>query len=143
LSKFIANSSHIYNYFGYKHVLYFWDKQLVSFYRDLPFNYKLGKKLYDEVLINEFFNKFSLNFQSEIQPSKRDIIFQNIKNYIKTLLPEFVKIKLRNRKDWLNSEITISILTKNDNFTRKLLKETAAEFNYRTIRWFIEKLKKL
>lgn len=140
LSKFIANSSHEYNFFGYKHMFFYWDKPLISFFRDLPFEYKLYKTLYDEVLKNEFFIKFSLNFETELQPSKFQLNKQRIKNKLKTYLPAFVKRKIRIKNDWLNTELLLNGIIAKYSKEISYIMQTGLKYNSISILWLINQI---
>ncbi len=54
LSKFIVNSCNIYAWFGYEYRLPFYDVAFQEFFRDVPYEFKLNKKLYDTFLVMGF-----------------------------------------------------------------------------------------
>jgi asparagine synthase (glutamine-hydrolysing) len=62
------------------------------------------KVLFDDVLINQYFKPENVYFESEIQPSEKEIFTQKIKNKIKPILPTFIKQKFLKKNDWNNYE---------------------------------------
>ncbi len=99
LSKFIANSVNVYGYFGYEWRLPFWDIDLTDFFRDIPYEFKMNKALYDDILIQEFFEPAGLTFEKELQPSAGEIRSRNFKNAVKSILPGNIRQKLLQRTD--------------------------------------------
>ena len=102
IAKYIFNSASFYSYFGYEFRFPFWDKELLTFFKEVPIKHKKLKQLYDDVLINEYFKKFDVYFNSEIQPTRKSIISQQIKDKVKPILPTFIKQNLLKKNDWNN-----------------------------------------
>ncbi len=141
-SKFTTNYSNVYNYFGYEHRLPFWDKELIDFFKIVPFKYRLYKNLYNKVLNESFFSKYQLNFKTELQPTESQIKRQVIKNKIKKYFPTFYKKKRVKKANWLNSNLILNQLEDD-------LIERGNKFNYNiqngnslAIQWFVEIIKK-
>jgi asparagine synthase (glutamine-hydrolysing) len=86
-AKFVVNSAKVFLFFGYDYVLPFYDNLLIEFFSGLPFEMKLYKKLYDNVLKQSIFKKCGLNMQNEINPPPATRSFQEFKQRIKNLLP--------------------------------------------------------
>lgn len=120
-AKVIFNSSKVYEYFGYEVRFPFWDKELLTLFKQIPLEYKINKKVYVDVL-KDFFTSFNLNFDSELHPSYTKLKIQKLKNIVKGLLPDsFVKDRLYHN-DWLNaSKITIEL--------EEMLERNQIEFN--------------
>jgi len=89
-SKFIVNSASVYNYFGYQYIIPYWDSTLIDFFRLLPFDSKLNKKVYNLTLINKFFEPAGLNLDKELYPDHFQLALINIKKKIKRILPSFI-----------------------------------------------------
>ena len=87
LAKFNLNSAGLYSCFGYAFLAPFWDRELVEFFRDLPVEWKLGKKLYDEVLEQEYFQPMGIRFEQELQDEKPSRILVTLRSIMKKLLP--------------------------------------------------------
>lgn len=51
-SKFIINSVRVYDFWGYDWRLPLWDIELMEFWKEIPYDLKLNKKLYIEYLVN-------------------------------------------------------------------------------------------
>ena len=85
-AKFIVNSCNVYSFLGYQYRLPLWDRELLEFFRHVPFAYKANKKLYDEVLVNRIFRPAELNFENEVQASpglqKREFLKSRLRKWI-------------------------------------------------------------
>lgn len=103
IAKIIFNSSGVYTFFEYEHRFPFWDKELLSFFKNIPIEYKKMKLLYDDILKNHYFEMFNVNYIKEIQPTKYQIYSQKIKEIIKPYFPFFIKKHFLLKNDWLNS----------------------------------------
>ena len=63
--KFIVNSSRIYEFFNFEFRMPLVDKEFIDFFETVHPSLKCGKKLYDDVLKEQFFKPFGLNFKNE------------------------------------------------------------------------------
>jgi len=63
-SKYIVNSNRVYEFFGYKHAIPLWDRELVEFFRRAPLNYKTNQILYDDVLLSDIFKPLGIDFRT-------------------------------------------------------------------------------
>jgi asparagine synthase (glutamine-hydrolysing) len=98
LAKLNFNSINSYTYFGYEFRFPFWDRNLVEFFRNLPLETRLNKYLFDDILANEYFDPYGLNFNIEIEPDAKSIRQERMKNKIKYYLPEvFNRLYMRIR----------------------------------------------
>ncbi len=97
-AKFIVNSCRVYQFFGYNLRLPLFDNELVEFFKYLPFNQKLYKKLYDETLEEYYFKPLNLQFEWELQPSPFTIFAKQAKISVKAVFP-FVKRFARKPQD--------------------------------------------
>jgi len=100
-AKFIVNSANVFDYFGFEYRLPFWDKELVDFFKSVPYNFKLHKILYDKTLVEFYFAPNKLQFKTELQASKFDFIKQRLKQKIKSLLPKKLKQYYLQKNDWM------------------------------------------
>jgi len=137
ITKFIFNSTSVFNFFGYEQRFPYWDKELLNFYKTLPAQYKKMKLLYDEILTDHFFKPNGLNFEKEIQSSLFTIKIQKIKNKIKPLLPTFLMSRILSKTDWKNyKKITDKML-----FSMKQNKYPVnfkiKKYNEIIIRWYL------
>jgi asparagine synthase (glutamine-hydrolysing) len=89
-SKYIIRSAEIFRHFGFDYVTPLWDAELISFFQSLPFEQKLHKSLYNNVLQNYFFKKYALDFTTDLQESANQLAWQGAKNWLKTQLPRAV-----------------------------------------------------
>lgn len=103
LSKFIFHSSYVFNFFGYEHYFPLWDKELVEFYRSVPYEFRTQKVLYDKVACVYYFEPQGISFQkSELLVRKRDFIFQKIKDAIRYFFPWRIVLKRMIAADWMH-----------------------------------------
>ena len=98
-AKFITNFTSTYSFFGYEFRLPFCDRELVDFFRKLPLQAKINKYLYDDILTNDYFLPYNINFNHEFRADELVIRRAKQKDRIKALLPEWVKRLFINRKD--------------------------------------------
>lgn len=85
-AKFIVNSIRIYEFFGYKHYLLFWDREIQEYFKGLPAKYKLGTELYLNLVFSQYFNPLKVGYRKDKSP---------VKDFIKKILPSRAKEKLR------------------------------------------------
>lgn len=88
--KMFANGVRSYEFFGYKFLLPLWGKNLLEFFSNLPLEYRMSKELYEFTLETRIYEPLGVNFTPERRKNfKHSIpISQQIKNYIKGLLPQ-------------------------------------------------------
>ena len=139
-SKMITNSANVYNYFGYELRLPFWDLELTSFFKNVPYEYKLYKVFFNKILTKEYFSLYNLYFDFEIQPSIKIIKKQELKNKIKKLLPNFIIHKLSKKQDWLNSKLII--VAKMQEIEIKINTNKIYNSNGFLVKWFVNKISK-
>jgi hypothetical protein len=116
---------------------------LVEFFKYAPFEQKLLKKLYDQVLKNTVFKPYELNFEQEFQATKRQHDIQLIKNTLKKILPGFIKKKIIVNNDYFGTELIakqmIADLQKNYN----KMPVWGMNINSIQLQWFLERIKSL
>jgi asparagine synthase (glutamine-hydrolysing) len=91
-AKYIVNSAKIWEYFGFSYCLPLWDTELMDYFSSMPFDYKLGKMLYDDVL-RELFTEEGISFEDDF--CLADAIhpcLDELKNGVKRYLP-FIRKK--------------------------------------------------
>lgn len=102
LSKFIFHSSFVFNFFGYQHYFPLWDKELVHFYRHVPYEYRKNKVLYDAVAEQYYFKPQHISFQkNELIVRKRDFVLQKIKDSIRYFFPWNMVLQRMKQADWM------------------------------------------
>jgi asparagine synthase (glutamine-hydrolysing) len=142
LSKFIVNSCNVYAWFGYEYRLPFYDVAFQDFFRDVPYAYKINKKLYDAFLVDGLFKDYGLNQPNEIQPDARIQRMAMLKRKLKKIIPKAFLPPAPSRQDPIfYYEIT------------RILREDLAEkgirinihggsYNSLIVQWYIEYLKR-
>ena len=102
-AKFIINSNRIYEFFGFEHRMPLVDSDFMDIMENIPFGLKYGKKLYDEVLREYFFEPYGLNFSDETNPDDNALRVQEVKNTIKNILPKKIvdiyREKIKSKSD--------------------------------------------
>lgn len=138
LSKFIANSARVFDFFGFESLYPYWDNEIVGFFRQVPAKYKEMKKLYDEVLIEKYFIPNGIYFESnEIQAVKFDYLKQNIKKIAKPFVPKSLLKRKHRKSDWvyyeeLTKPMRVELKSKGVEFF-----ESGTEYNEIIIQWYI------
>jgi len=136
-TKFIFNSANVYNFFGYEQRFPYWDLELLSFFKTMPYDYKENKKLYDDVLKNYYFKDFNVNFNNEIQPTNFTSSLQKIKNKVKLFLPYFIREKKLKKNDSLNYSIMIDELNESMKKNGIIPKPKIKNYNEHLIQWYL------
>ncbi len=135
-AKLIINVTSTYTFFGYTFRLPICDLELVDFFRRLPLHAKINKYLYDDILTNDIFAPFDINFEHGLQPDEKIIHRSKLKNRIKASFPGWIKRLFMVRKDDLfQREITRYL--KNDMARKgKKIRIYANDYNSLIIQWY-------
>jgi asparagine synthase (glutamine-hydrolysing) len=142
IAKFIFNASQVYTYFGYDARFFFWDRDLVEFFRTLPPEHKEYKILYDRCVKTNYFEKFNLNFEDEIIVSPKALDFQKIKELLKPWFPARVKQYFMRRNDWCcYKEMSTSMSKEIPVHKMKFLPYLS--YSSILINWYLYKIEKL
>lgn len=140
LPKYIFNSSHVFDFFELRPIFPFWDKDLVEFFKLLPFEYRQYQKLNHELLREAYFAKHNIDFNDDIQPSGKELILSNLKQLLRPYLPDFIKIKLLVKNDWVEYGQMTELL-KND-ITTPLKRENGSSYLNPILEWYLYQLEK-
>lgn len=139
-AKFIVNSARIYSFFGYNYLLPFYDHRFIDFFKAIPFEYKLYKKLYSDVL-KSLFADYELNFKNEIQPKASDYRFHHFKQGLIDKLPFLNKYKKLPLNDThCYQEITDVMKTELKNKNKKIIKPFS--YNGYIVQWYLNSINK-
>jgi len=142
LAKFIANSVTTYTFFGYDFRLPYWDHELVNFFKTLPLHMKINKFLYDDILRNEYFEPYGVNFEEELQASEKELKRQILKDKIKRKLPQFLLRMFHSRQDnFFYYEITKELV---NDMARKGEKIRVFNNSYNSliIQWYLKEIQR-
>ena len=88
----IINSCKLWEFFGFSYLIPLWDAELADFFAALPFELRLNKKLYDNVL-RGFFDNQKILFKEDKSLSFSNNCRDNLKQWIKRNLPFISKKK--------------------------------------------------
>lgn len=140
IAKTIFNSARVYCFFDYESRFPFWDNELVDLSKHLPFEVKVYKMLYDDVLKNCFFEPCKVNFEQELQSNKTDYIKYRIKSRVKKYLPARFKEKFIRKNDTLCYYEISRILIKDMQQKNFKYWETYNSYNEILAQWYISKI---
>ncbi|MBN2275295.1 MAG: asparagine synthase [Bacteroidales bacterium] len=141
LSKTIANSSNVFSYFGFQYRLPFWDREIVEFFRKVPYQYKLKKKLYNEVLEEYYFKPYGLCFEDEMKVSGLTYRLQQIKTRLKSFLPYIIKKHSTLKVDWVNYHLITAPMAEQLKNAGLKYHIYDLPFNIVIMQWYLAKLK--
>jgi asparagine synthase (glutamine-hydrolysing) len=136
IAKFIFNSASFYTFFGFEHRFPYWDQDMLNFFKKVPVRYKKMKILFDDVLINTYFKPYKVYFESELQPSKKQIYTQKIKDSIKPILPTRIKQNLLQKKDWMNYKSITTQLLQSMRKNKLQTQTSSNSYNEIIARWY-------
>lgn len=136
-TKLIFNAANTYSFFDYECRFPFCDRELISFFKDVPVKFKKKKLLYDNVLKKHYFKKYNLNFYRELQPSLYNLYIQTIKNKIKPFLPYFITKKFLIKNDWLNSELITKQMATSIKKNNLPIHTKIRTYNELNIQWYL------
>lgn len=142
LSKFIARSSFVFTYFGFEHIYFFWDMELVEFWKNQAYQFRESKVLYDEIVCQKFFKPLKIYFdKQELKVSSKQFLFQQIKDFVRYFFPWKYTLSRMIKSDWINySAFTVEMEKELEKKGFKKIKHFKV-FNARICRWYAEKLK--
>lgn len=112
ITKYIFNSSSFYTFFGYEVRFPFWDIELLKHFKHIPISYKLEKKLFDDVLVSDYFKPLNIYFDTDYKPDARHLKENKLKTFIKNLVPKNVLLKRLEKPDWNNYQLITNELKK-------------------------------
>jgi asparagine synthase (glutamine-hydrolysing) len=143
LAKFIVNSCNIYAWFGYEYRLPFYDVAFQEFFREVPYEFKINKKLYDSFLVNGLFKEHGLNQSHELQPPARIQRTARLKRKLKKLIPGALLPSRPSRQDPIFYYEITGILQ--EDLARKGIRINiqGKSYNSLIVQWYIEYLKGL
>lgn len=144
-AKFILNSNRIYEYFDYEYRLPLMDVRIMDFFAKVSADLKYGKKLYDKVLKERYFNPVGLNFDNETNPSVKTLEKQEKKNSLKKIVPKkiinFYKEKLKKNYDiYYNIGVTKQMIDDLLNSGEKI-DRTGENRNSIIIQWYLYQIR--
>jgi len=143
-SKFIFQSVHAFVYFGYAFRLPLWHKDFRNLFRQIPFEFRKRKWLYDELLEDEFFKPLGIYFgKEELKELKENILIKLAAKILKPWAPSWaIAFKLK-KADWVCY----------DRFTSQMDRQMKREgqsplriiysYNARICNWYLFQVRKL
>jgi len=142
LAKFNFNSANTYLWFGYEFRFPYWDNDLIEFFRDLPLEVRMNKYLYNDVLMNDYFESFDLNFDNELSVDEKMIRQMKRKNLVKHYLPEELKRLFLHRNDKIYYREITEQLVQDALKDGLKIKTYGNSYNSIIIQWYLHQTKK-
>jgi asparagine synthase (glutamine-hydrolysing) len=139
-AKFIVNSARVYSFFGFDYLLPLWDMKLIDFFKKVPFEFKLQRKLYRE-LLRELFSEYRIYFEKEIILTETQYKSHRVKQYILSIFPSLIRFRKIPVRDTLcYNEITSGMeveLRRKPVSLRKVY-----GYNGKIVQWYLAKIRK-
>ena len=139
-SKYIFNSAHAFTFFGIKTIFPFADRELLEFFRKLPYHDRIHANAYYFSLRNTIFRKHNLDFTDDIQPAEIDFVLSEIKKTFRQFLPTFYKKKLIEKNDWPFYGPMTKYLLEELHANNIYPKINYSSYLYRILQWYIMKI---
>ncbi len=137
LTKYIFNSASFYSYFGYEFRFPFWDKALLSHFKNIPIEHKLYKTLFNDVLINNYFKPFDVYFNTELDPTPNQLKSVKTKTRLKQLIPNALIRKFLQKSDWNNYNLITTELLAQIKTYKLPYKKTNKGYNQIVAQWYL------
>lgn len=139
-SKYIFNSAHAFTFFGIKTFFPFADRELMDFFRRLPYKARIHGNAYYSSLQKYFLKKYHVDFKNDIQPTKKDFALSEIKRIIRQLLPASFRKKLLEKNDWPFYGPMTKYLLDELHFNNVYPKTNYSSYLYRILHWYVMRL---
>ncbi len=110
-AKYIINTNKLWEQFGVEVQMPLCDVELMNFFVSLPFEYRVGQKLYKEVLW-ELFDEYDLNFSKDRVNLLEVPWKENLKVFVKRLFPWLRKSGLVFQYDYFDYERFVQPIVK-------------------------------
>ena len=138
-SKFLFHSSKVFDFWGYNTYFLLWDKEIVDFFRNLPYKHRENKLLYNYTLINEFFISLNIYFPNkETNTHPLQIKVQKVKNRIRNFFPWKYIYKIMEKHDWMYYSPLTSIMEKEMEVKGYKKLRKFSSFNAIICRWYLD-----
>lgn len=141
LSKFIAQAAHIYQFFGYEFRFPYWDKEFVNFFKSVPFKFKYGKLLYNNVL-KDYFNNYGINYNTGKDLSPKQFIYFKFKQKIKKIIPQIILKKFAKPSDYLNYNLILKDIKAELKLSSDFKDSQINTQNAYLAHWYLKQIKK-
>ncbi|WP_299711851.1 asparagine synthase C-terminal domain-containing protein [uncultured Tenacibaculum sp.] len=137
ITKYIFNSASFYTFFGCEVRFPFWDAELLEHFKKIPVQYKLEKRLFDDVFISNYFKPLNVYFSNDYKPDSKHLKENKLKSVVKNLIPKKVLTKQLEKSDWNNyllitNELKEELLKKNLPF-----KNPTKAYNQIVVQWYL------
>ena len=140
LSKFLVNSCNVYAWFGYEYRLPFYDRDFMEFFRDLPFDLKKNKALYDHFLRKGIFSELGINMLREGQPSEKQQQAARVKGLIKDWIPAWLYQKQAPLNDDIFYREITACLERDMRKQGRAIRLYGGSYNSLLVQWYLEYL---
>ncbi len=143
IAKYIFNSSSFYTFFGYEFRFPFWDLEILRYFSTVSENLKKSNDIYNEVIFPEFFEKFNINFEKQLESPSKKSSLSRVKSAVRPLVLKSIKEKKLNERDWNNYELVTEGMLKQLKEKNLQVKRLYKDYNEIVTQWYLYKLKGL
>jgi len=141
-SSFVFNSAGVFPFFGYDFRLPLWDKQFRDFFRKVPFALRSHKKLYNEVLEENYFIPLKVYYsREEISETPKRLKLQRIKDILQPLIPGYIRQKRMAERDYLCYERFTLPMKKSMEQAGTPVPDQLNSFNAIIAHWYADRIK--
>ena len=140
LSKFIGQTTRIYDFWEYEYRLPFWDLEFINFFKHIPYKYKYGKPLYNNSLFFYFKNQ-QVDFKYGINLNPKEFKIYSLKKKIKKHLPYVIKRRISQTADILNYDLILSDIKDELRKNKKIKEKYLLTQNSYLAHWYLKKIK--
>ncbi len=144
ISKFIFNSSRVFPFFGYEYRFPLWDAELRTFFRNLPYAFRVFKHLYNEVIEEEYFKPMGVYYpDDELKETPKQLRWQGIKKQFRDIRPSFIRDQCLRKNDYLcyrrfTAEMTARLQKEGVPVNRKI-----NSYNALICQWYSNEVRKM
>ena len=139
-AKFIGNSSQVYNYFGMDHMAVLLDREIVDLFLNLPFEQRIGSKLYNETLEKLLFKPLKVDFDLK-PPVSTSGKWKPVKERISAVVPRYFKKWYYPMQDDVYYREITSELMKTDPAVRYRHPLKSHYYNCYLVQWYLNRVR--
>ena len=141
-SLFVFNSAGVFPFFGYEFRLPLWDGQFRRFFREIPFDLRSHKKLYNQVLEENYFIPMGVYYnREEICETPANLKVQRIKDALQPLIPAGLKHKRMAERDYLCYECFTLPMKKSLERSGGEVPQRINSFNAIITHWYADRIR--
>lgn len=143
-SKFIFNSAKVFPFFGYQFRLPLWDAEFRTFFREVPFELRSNKTLYDELIAENYFKPMGVHFPGEeIPASAAPAGVKRLKSIFRVLVPAKIRNQRLSKRDYVCYEKFTREMISSMNDESASINMNVNSYNAFICQWYANEVRKL